>query len=375
MTYRSNEFLTMLAPLRDYLCPKDPMSSPLLCTTKDCYLRRLSVDVYPGKPGYEEAQWVTSEDMNIEYLLDVLTSIGMNSVNVWTACCNFMEHLYWYKPRLVVLGPKIEGLLADHPSKPQDLFQLSLLLDSVGNRVEEKRLLIRALELWRERGNDLRAAQTLMYLSNANRQLRLYEEGTPQAKASEIHERLGDVSGQAQSLLFLAWSLYEEARLDAAGESALRASDLLLDRGEQFRVYLCHRILGNICCAKGEIGEVIDHIETALGIASSFNWHHELCWIHYSLAQLFQIEDRLDDAHAHVIRAKSQAINEPHPLGRAMQLQAEFWYQQRRLEEAKSEALRAVDIFEKIGATEDAEGCRDFLRGIEMHEKLCSQIS
>ena len=187
MAYRSNEFLTMLAPLRDYLCPRDPMSSPLLCTTKDCYLRRVSVDVYHGKPGYEEARWVTSEDGNIEYLLDVLTSIDTNSVDVWTACCSFMEHLYWYKPRLVVAGPKIEGLLDDHPSKPQGLFQLSWLLDSVGNRAEEKRLLIRALELRRERGNDLRATQALMYLSNANRQLRLHEERDTTGERSVRH--------------------------------------------------------------------------------------------------------------------------------------------------------------------------------------------
>ena len=68
----------------------------------------------------------------------------------------------------------------------------------------------------------------------------------------------------------------------------LRASDLLLDRGEQSRVCLCHRILGNIRCVKGEIGEAIDHIETALGIAPSFNWHHQLYWIHYCLAQFFK---------------------------------------------------------------------------------------
>ena len=374
MTYRSKGFLTTFAPLRDYLCPKDPISSPLLCTIKDRYFRRLSVDVHPGKPGYEEAQWVTSEDLNIEHLLDILTSIDVNSADVWAACRNFMEHLYWYKrrlvvlgPNLVVLGPKIEGLPDNHPSKPQCLFQLSWLLDSVGNFTGEKQLLTHALKLWKERGDDLQAAQTLMYLSNANRQLCLYEEGIPQAReALVIYERLNDLVGQAQSLLFLAWSLYEDTRLGAAEEAASKSIGLFLDKGEQFRVSQCHRLLGSIYRSKGEMKRAIHRFETALHIASPFDWHEQLVWNHLCLAELFFSDNKPDDAHAHVDRAKPHTTNDPYLLGRSIQLQALFWYRQRRFKEAKFETLRAVDIYEKIGATRDLEYCRIVLRDLEM---------
>ena len=103
--------------------------------------------------------------------------------------------------------------------------------------------------------------------------------------------------------------------------------------------------------SKGETGKAINHLEAALGIASSFNWHDEQFWILCSLAKLFRDQGRFDNAHAQVERAKSHTTNAAYLLGRAMQLQADIWHQQLRFEEAKSEALRAVDVFEDLGAT------------------------
>jgi len=135
LTYRSNGFITMLALLRDHLCPKDLKSFPLLDTTKECYFSRLSTEVDPDKLGFEESRWITSEDVNIEHLLDVFTSVDGSSQNVWNACTDFMNSLYWHKPRLVVLGPEIEALPDDHPSKARCLRDLSRLFRPVGNWV------------------------------------------------------------------------------------------------------------------------------------------------------------------------------------------------------------------------------------------------
>ena len=133
LTHRSGGFVTMLAPLRDHLSPKDPKSSSLLCATKDRYFTRLFIDVDPIKPSFREAQWITSEDVNVEHLLNVFITTDENSDDVWIACVGFMKHLYWHKKRLTVLKPKIEGLPDDHEHKPDCLLQVSRLFDSVGS--------------------------------------------------------------------------------------------------------------------------------------------------------------------------------------------------------------------------------------------------
>ena len=47
-----------------------------------------------------------------------------------------------------------------------------------------------------------------------------------------------------------------------------------------------------------------------------------------------------------------------------MELQARIWYEERKLEGAKSEALRAVGVYEGIGAAKDLENCKTLLRKI-----------
>jgi tetratricopeptide (TPR) repeat protein len=365
LTYRSGRFVTMLAPLRDYLRPEDPTLSLLLRATTEGYLGRLSVHVNPGDPGYEEARWIISEDVNVEHLLDIFTSIDPNSDDVWDACANFMRHLYWHKPRLVVLGPKLEGLPDDHPSKPKCLFQLSRLFDTVGNLPECKRLLIHTLKLWREWGEDFQVAVTLRFIAYTNRQLLLYKEGIPQAKESlEIFQQLNHTSGQARSLQEFAQLLCGDNQLDAAEEAASRSIDILPD-SEQFEICQGHAALGNIYCSKDETEKAVNHYETALGIASSFNWDDEQFWIHFALAKLFRIQGRFDDVHTHIEQAKSHAANDAHDLGRAMELQARIWYEQGRLEEAKSETLGAANIYGKLGAAKDVKECQNLLQDIE----------
>jgi len=366
LTHRSGGFITMLAPLRDYLSPKDPKLCSLLLTTKECYFTRMSVVIDPDKPNFVEGRWIVSEDVNVEHLLDIFTTINPNSDSVWVACANFIWHLYWHKTRLTILQPKVEGLPDNHNSKPECLHRLSRLIYLVGNFVECKRLMSHALKLWRERDDDANVAQMLRDLSDTNRLMGLPKEGIQQAQeALEIYERLGYTLKQAQCLDDLASSLSDDNQFDAAEEAAFRAIALLPDEGEQYRVCQFHRTLAEIYQSKGEIEKAIHHFEVALGIASPFNWHDHLFWIHYQLAGLFRDESRFDDAQAHVEHAKSHAVDDTYNLGRAMVEQAAVWYCQDRLEEARTEALRAADVYEKLGDAKDVEDCRELLQDIE----------
>ena len=366
LTYRNDGFVTMLAPLRDHLRPKDPASSPLLNTTKENYFTRLSGEILPGKPGFEEARWIVSEDVNVEHLLDVFTTIDANSERIWDACARFMAQLYFHKPQLVTLGPKIEALLDNHPSKAQCLFRISQLFHSVGNFVERKRFLSHSLGLWRGQGNDLWIARALKDLSDGNRLMGLEEEGIPQAnEASEIFKQLDDVVQQAECLTILASLLCQANQLDAAEEAGSRGLDLLPEKGEEFRVCQAHRTLGDIYQSKGNTQKAIHHFEMALGIGSSLGSDDELFWVYYSLAELFSEQGKFEDAQAHLEHAKLHAFNDTYYLARAMEQQAWVWDRQGRYEDAKSEALRAVDAFEKLGAANDAEAMGRFLRRIE----------
>ena len=375
LTHRSSEFITMLAPLRDYLSPKDPKSSSLLCAAKERYFIRMSVDIHPDRPDFGESKWITTEDVNVEHLLDVFAAIDKDSDDTWRACSNFMEHLYWHKGRLVALKPRIEGLPDDHRFKSSCLFQLSRLFDSVGNLAECKRLLTHTLKVGRERGGDRWVALTLMELSDVNRKMGLHKEGIHQVEeALEIYRRHGDTMGQAQCLIDLAWLLSLGERFDTAEEVAFRAIDLLPEKGEQFRVYNCYRALGQIYRSKGEIENAIHHFKLALGIASSFSSHNDLFWVHYELARMFRDECRLDDAQVHVEHAKLHAVDSAYSLGCAMKEQAAIWYEQHRLVNiGRAQGLRLC-LFNKLGAAgKSVEDCGKLLRDIE--KKLVTPVA
>ena len=199
-----------------------------------------------------------------------------------------------------------------------------------------------------------------------NRKVDRVNEAMEQAKeAADIYKRLNKKMAQAQSWHILALLLYNDNQLGAAEETASRVISLLLDKGGQHTICQSHCLLGDIYSSKGKTKKALDHYKTALRIASSFDWPGEQFRIHHSLANLFLGQNRFDVAHAHAEHAKSHAINHPYKLGLAMELQARIWYNQCRLEEAKSEALRAINVYEKIGATKDVEDCRAILRDIE----------
>ena len=366
LTHRNGDFVTMLAPLRDYLRPRDPKSSSLLHAVKERYFSRMSVDLDPSNPGFAKTRWIISEDANVEHLLDVYTTIDAGSNDVWGTCADFMKHLYWHKTRLIILGPKIECLPEDHIFKPQCLFELARLFGEVGNLAESKRLLTHTSKLWRERGSDRMVAQALRFSSDVNRLMGLCGEGIEQAGgALEIYERFDNTSMQVECLKNLALLLREDGQFYAAEEAASRAINLIGEKGDEFRLCELHRVLGEIYRSKGETEKAISHFEMALEIAAPFGWHDILFWAHFSLVLLFRNNGRFEDAQAHIERTKPHTVISAYYLACVMHLQASIWYKQHRFEDARSEALRAFNALEQLGAAREVELCRELLRDIQ----------
>ncbi|KAF9781811.1 hypothetical protein BJ322DRAFT_246891 [Thelephora terrestris] len=373
LAYRSGSFVTMLAPLRDYLRPTDLTQSTHLCATKDLYLTRLSFVIDPDTPTFQESTWITSEDVNVEHLLDVFTFINANSEVIWDACANFMKHLYWHKKRQTILRSKVEQLPDDHPSKPNCLFWLSRLFHAMGNHTEQKSLLLHLLALRRTEGNDFQVAQTLRELSDANQMLDLFEEGIREAKeALEIMERVGGTWDRARCLESLADLLLENKQLDAA-EDAISGAINLWEEDQQYHICQSHQTLGQIYRRKGEREKAVQNFEVALGIASRFEWHNLIFWTHYAMAELFHLEDELDDAQDHITQAKLHTVDDKLCLGIAMEMQGWIWLKQGSLEGAMSEALGAKEIYEKLGAATDLGHVMGLTQAIE--EKMESRAA
>ena len=227
----------MLAPLRDHLSPKDPNSSPLLIMTKEHYLNRLLAQDDPSEPDLEEMQWIVSEDVNVEHLLNVFTSVDTDSDDIWEICAIFMRHLYYHKARPTILGPKIEALSDSYHFKPECLFWLAQLFYSVGNYAECKQLLIHTLELWKDKGDAHDVAGTLVLLASTSRLLWLPKEGIEQAEeALGIYRQLNDLDGQATSLRQLARLFLIDNQLDSAEEATSKIINLLQDEAGPLEV-------------------------------------------------------------------------------------------------------------------------------------------
>ena len=176
-----------------------------------------------------------------------------------------------------------------------------------------------------EQGRDRQVAQPLYDLSDANRWLGLRQEGIQQGKESlDIYKWLGDTTASASCLIRLAFPLVEEKQVDAAEEAASNAIDLIPSEGDQFAVCGCHRIFGNICRSKGEVEKATDHYNINPGVAS-FEWHVELYWAYYALAEVFRDQDRFNEAHSHLEHAKSHAMNDVYQMGRVAELHAKVW--------------------------------------------------
>lgn len=173
------------------------------------------------------------------------------------------------------------------------------------------------------------------------------------------------IGKQVHCLLILALLLREYGQLDAAGEAASYYAIDLSENRDQYQLRQCHHLLGDANLFKGNTEKAIHHFEASLRIASSQNLRSDLFGGHLALIQLYIKEGKLNDAYTHAEQTKSHAGDDMLLLARAFYISARVLYGQHRIKEAKLEALRVFDIFEKLGATDLGEHTRRITEEIE----------
>ena len=366
LTRRNKGFITMLAPLRDHLCSKDPMSASLLPSIKEYYFSRLSFSVRTMTPDNDRTMWIASEDANVEHLLDVLTSIDANSESAWDACWHFMIHLFLHKPRLPVFGPKVEALPDGYPSKPQCLEGLSSLCSVIGNSAGSRRLLSHALKLHRERGDDDRIASTLLRLAAIESSSGFCEKGIQQAReAMAIFHRLGNMVDVVLCLTGLSRLFRHTNRPDEADEceaQVIRLAGALVPAVDPVSRNFLHTSLAAVYYNKGDTEKFIFHSGACLGVGTSRTNRFDS---HCTQAVVHSREGRFHDAEAHIEHARLLAAHGSSEPGSLMLVQAGLLQARGKFEEARSKALCALGSAEEFGSGDGVEEAKRLLRIID----------
>ena len=91
------------------------------------------------------------------------------------------------------------------------------------------------------------------------------------------------------------------------------------------------------------------------------------------MAKLFRDEHKWNDANTHIERAESKMVDSARGLGGGTEMQAESWYQQRQLGDAKSETLRSLEVYERFGDVRSGD-----LQGVpsaDRKSKMGSRVS
>ena len=370
LTYRASGFITMLAPLRDYLFPKNSGSSTLLSIAKSQYFDRLCVWQHGrGVDGLTEAEWFVSEDINAEHLLDVFVSIDTECMDVWRACHQFLDHLAECKPRPVILGPKIGTLPETHPFKADCVCALATLFAVLGDFSVARRLHLHELRLWEKHGNELNGAIALTRLADANRLLGNTREGVSQAEeALKVFERLEDKCWQGHCLKIIAWGYVDCRQLKGASRCVDRLFSLLRNGGDKGLLRSCSRILATIAVQMGNLSDAKEILESTLEVPLLLGDPHSRFWITYRLAEVYFGLGDSDGVGNQITNMKSlaQVSHDQYLLGRAMELQAKVWLKTGRFAEARSEALLALSAYGKAGNSRNQEKCGELLECIEM---------
>jgi tetratricopeptide (TPR) repeat protein len=238
----------------------------------------------------------------------------------------------------------------------------------LGELAEAESAFARALELARYDGDDLlvaRATNNLAIIANVqgarDEALTLYQ------LAVAAYQRIGDSRGLASTFHNMAITFRDLGRLDTADEYERRAIEFAREGGDDRLVAMARTGRAELSLRQGD---------PALAAAGARRAAHDFAVLPEPVGEANALRllgaaglelGQLDDAGAALDRALDLAVEHGSAVveAEARASRAELAIAVGRAEEARPEALRAIEIFDRLGAAAERDALRRWLAGLD----------
>ena len=352
LTHRNHEFVTMLAPIQEYL-QLDGSSHSLFSRVRNRYLtriRNIAHGVGHGHVPPQEMRWFVSEEANIDFLLVLSMRTNPDSMDILRICGVVTQIALFHPPRATFNGQHAIQPISDRLRYP--LLSITWVKNLVGYLESTYSHLI-SLEDGRTRWAS-RIVCILLSAAVCNTSL-----GHSTKAISQTEEALGICVGLQDTFLHalcyrtLARLSERAGSLNEATGALLEAKELHLREGDQVGVFECHINLSNIYKSRADLDGAKENLIAAPKIMYRLKKRADLAATFRSLALV--CEEQNDHINARRYRRWTcilvrKVLPDLRIAEEALE-NSSLALIRGDLETAKADAKVALKTFKKIGCT------------------------